>query len=246
MKLLLDAGNSRIKWQLRDGPEIVGAGVGEVESADLFSELDEQSWGQIESVAVCTVRSEAAREKLERAIASHARVPVSFFWTEASFGKLVCAYENPSAMGADRWCAMIAAWNAISDACVVIDAGSAITVDWIDAHGAHQGGYILPGRNLMLDALSQKTARVLFQREQGLASVSPGRTTGECVLHGVNWLLRALAQELGRGTTVPVVVTGGDGPYIKKALEEVVAGPGVTVRYCPDLVLDGLSLVACR
>lgn len=246
MKLLLDAGNSRIKWQLRDGPDIVGSGVGEVESEDLFSELDEKHWKQVESVAVCTVRSEAARGQLEQAIASHTLSPVRFFWTEASFGKLVCAYENPSTMGADRWCAMVAAWDTFNDACVVIDAGSAITVDWIDAHGDHLGGYILPGRNLMLDALSQKTARVLFQREQEFASVAPGRTTGECVLHGINWLLRALALELGREARVPVVVTGGDGPYIKKALEEVAADAGLTVRFCPDLVLDGLSLVACR
>ncbi|WP_372956479.1 type III pantothenate kinase [Marinobacter sp.] len=243
MKLLLDAGNSRIKWQLRDGVSVVCAGVGQAESADLFNELDDELWARVESVAVCTVRSEIAREALEHAIGLYTRAPVRFFWTEPRFGDLVCAYEQPSTMGADRWCAMIAAWHAINSACVVIDAGSAITVDWISARGRHEGGYILPGRNLMLDSLSQKTARVLFQRGQDRTSLSPGRSTSECVLHGVNWLLRALAVELARDAAAPVLVTGGDGAYIKKALEES-ADPKLDVRLCPDLVIDGLAQVA--
>lgn len=243
MKLLLDAGNSRIKWQLRDRADIVCSGVDIAETAGLFREMDDRLWTQVDSVAICTVRSESAREALVRAIELHTQVPVRFFWTEPRFGDLVCAYENPSTMGADRWHAMVAAWEVFKGACVVIDAGSAITVDWIAASGRHEGGYILPGKNLMLDALSQKTARVLFQREQTLASVSPGQTTGECVLHGVNWLLRALAIELGRETAVPVMVTGGDGPYLKKALSES-ADPALPVQLSPDLVLDGLAQVA--
>jgi type III pantothenate kinase len=245
MNLLLDAGNSRIKWQLRQGTGIVCSGIGEAESASLFSELDDKLWRGVQSVAVCTVRSEAARETLEHAIALHTRVPVRFFWTEPRFGRLVCAYEQPASMGADRWCAMVAAWSDTNSACMVIDAGSAITVDWINAQGRHEGGYILPGRNLMLDSLSQKTARVLFEREQGQDSVSPGQSTGECVLHGINWLLRALALQLGREAEVPVLVTGGDGAYIKEALEEGAAR-NVTVQHRPDLVLDGLDRVANR
>ena len=243
MKLLLDAGNSRIKWQLRQGEKTVCSGVGAMESGELFAEMDAALWQQVEAVAVCTVRSEQARAALERAIAGHTGAPVRFFWTESSFGNLVCAYEDPSTMGADRWCAMVAAWRLIRRACVVIDAGSAITIDWIAADGRHQGGYILPGRNLMLDSLSQKTARVLFEREQERASVSPGKTTGECVLHGVNWLLRAVASELGRETEVPILVTGGDGAYIKKALDESAHGK-LSAKLCPDLVLDGLAQVA--
>lgn len=148
-------------------------------------------------------------------------------------------------MGADRWCAMVGAWARFADACVVVDAGSAITVDWIAASGQHEGGYILPGRNLMLDALSEKTARVFFQREHELHHYSPGRSTSECVLHGVNWLMRTLALELGARAGAAVVITGGDGPFIRKALEELDM-PGLKIALYPDLVMDGLAVLADR
>ena len=245
MRLLLDAGNSLIKWQLRQDGTVMKAGVGRAESAELFQELDSTDWARIGAVFVCTVRSEPARKALEQLIAGHTSADITYFWTEPRFGKLVCAYQEPATMGADRWCAMVGAWDRIAAACVVIDAGSAITVDWIDASGQHEGGYILPGRNLMLDALSEKTARVFFQKEQELHHYSPGRSTSECVLHGVNWLLRTLALELGAGTGAAMMITGGDGTYIKKALEESV-GPDRQVMLCPDLVMDGLAVLADR
>lgn len=245
MRLLLDAGNSLIKWQLRQDGGILKAGVSRAESVELFGELDSTDWARIRAVSVCTVRSEPARKALEQLIAAHTSAGITYYWTESCFGQLVCAYQEPATMGADRWCAMVGAWARIAGACVVIDAGSAITVDWVDATGRHQGGYILPGRNLMLDALSEKTARVFFQKERELHQYSPGRSTSECVLHGVNWLLRTLALELGADARTVMMITGGDGSYIKKALEESVA-PGLQVMLCPDLVLDGLAVLADR
>lgn len=242
MKLLLDAGNTRIKWQLRDGGEIRVAGSGVLESSDMFQEITQADWQNIASVSVSTVRSEMARQKLEAVIAEYATCPVRFFWTQPAFGQLRCAYQNPSAMGADRWHALVGAWDMVKGACAVVDAGSAITIDWIDAQGQHLGGYILPGRNMMTVALKHSTARVLFD-EQDTEEVSPGRSTSECVFHGRNWMIRALARQLGRDLTVPVLITGGDGALIRKALDDDTGCSIPEVRSCPDLVLEGLALV---
>jgi type III pantothenate kinase len=242
MKLLIDAGNTRIKWQLRAGDAVVRAGSGVLEANDLFQEITPNHWQAISSVSVSTVRSESARRSLESVISGYTIAPLRFFWTRPAHGPLVCAYSDPSTMGADRWHAMIGAWDLIQGACVVVDAGSAITIDWIDPRGQHLGGYILPGRNMMTGSLRQGTARVLFASQEA-EGTSPGRSTAECVFHGVNWAIEALAAQLGRGLEVPVLITGGDGALIKQALDadEACRIPEVHLR--PHLVLDGLALV---
>ncbi|MFC4260046.1 type III pantothenate kinase [Marinobacter lacisalsi] len=245
MKLLVDAGNTRIKWQLREGSEIRLAGSATLESGDLFEGITRTEWQDIPSISVSTVRSEHARIELERVIKGYTATPVRFFWTRSSFGRLTCAYEDPSAMGADRWHALVGAWHEIQGACAVVDAGSAITIDWIDAGGQHLGGYILPGRTMMTDSLRQGTARVLFDAGQA-EGISPGQTTAECVFHGVNWLTRALAEQLGRDLAVPVLITGGDGSLIKTALDNYQDSRIPLVALRPDLVLDGLALVGAE
>ncbi|WP_328187345.1 type III pantothenate kinase [Marinobacter sp. OP 3.4] len=243
MKLLIDAGNTRIKWQLRDKGQVLRSGAGLLESEQLFDDISPAHWRKLSSVAVSTVRSEAARHELESTIAIHTRQPVRFFWTREAFGSLTCAYEDASTMGADRWHALVGAWDLIGGACVVVDAGSAITVDWIDDKGRHTGGYILPGRDMMVASLRQSTARVLFDDSQAALDTTPGRSTAECVFHGVSWLIQALASELGRQAAIPVLVTGGDGPLIKKALDNAVPDSVPVSRLCPGLVFDGLALV---
>lgn len=242
MKLFIDAGNTRIKWQLRDGGQVRLAGSGPLESEDVFQGLDRDHWEALSSIAVSTVRSEHARQELERVIAGYTTAGVRFFWTRRAFGPLTCAYEDPSAMGADRWHALIGAWDEIRGACAVVDAGSAITIDPIDANGRHLGGYILPGRHMMTDSLRQGTARVLFDSREA-EGTELGRTTAECVFHGVNWMIRAMARQLGQDLVVPVLVTGGDGALIKQELDGD-SGSGIPcVQLRPDLVLDGLALV---
>lgn len=243
MKLLIDAGNTRIKWQLRDTGQVVCSGAGLLESDQLFEGITPGHWRKLSSVAVSTVRSETARHDLESTIARYTCLPVRFFWTREKFGSLTCAYEDASTMGADRWHALVGAWDMIAGACVVVDAGSAITLDWIDENGGHLGGYILPGRDMMLASLRQSTARVLFDDSQATINTTPGRSTAECVFHGVSWLIQSLASELGRQAEIPVLVTGGDGPLIKKALDNAGPDSVAVFRLCPGLVLDGLALV---
>lgn len=242
MKLLIDAGNTRIKWQLREDGRILLRGAGELEADGLFQAIPATSWPGVQAVAVSTVRSEDARVQLEGAIARFTSVPVRFYWTVNRFRDLTCAYGQPARMGADRWHALVAAWDRVRAACVVVDAGSAITVDWIDDAGHHLGGYILPGRMMMIGSLRQSTARVLFDEGPGPGDTAPGTTTAECVFHGVNWLLQVLARELGR-QSLPVLVTGGDGAMVKKALDEAGMASAKGVSLCPDLVFDGLALV---
>ncbi|MDP1069535.1 type III pantothenate kinase, partial [Klebsiella pneumoniae] len=76
-------------------------------------------------------------------------------------------------MGVDRWLAMLAAWQRVGQSCWVVDCGSAITLDLLDAEGRHQGGYILPGLRLMQQSLLGNTAEVRVDRDVEHYSVAP-------------------------------------------------------------------------
>ncbi|MDX1757880.1 MAG: type III pantothenate kinase [Marinobacter sp.] len=238
MKLLVDMGNTRVKWQLRDaGGESLSAGSGGIDEAGLFSTLVSGA-SEISAVAVSTVASESRRDRLCERLAAITNAPVRFYWTESRRGELSCAYPDPGTMGVDRWHALYGAWLRCRSALAVVDAGSAITVDFVNHHGQHQGGYIFSGKQMMLRSLRQDAARIGYG-EAVTRDASPGTTTTECVHHGLRWLWQAIVRQLnaevaGRGLA-SMLVTGGDAPDLLDA--------GLAAEWVPDLVLDGLAAI---
>lgn len=238
MNLDIDIGNTFLKWRLVSGKEVVQKG------SILTSEFGVAAFQSIADIAIETVRigSVASAERDERLV----EVCQTLWQLDAVFAKtsMQCAgvinsYQDPSKMGVDRWLAMIAAYKAVNKAVVVIDCGSAITVDYLSAEGKHQGGYIIPGLRLMRESLLQNTAQVRFEKDHIGVVTHPGVSTAEAVLHGSSYLFKALARELKRdlASEVDMFITGGDGALMH---ELVAAG-----RYEPDLVMDGLVWV-CR
>lgn len=237
MKLLVDGGNTRVKWQLRSPERVVASGYGKIGSSDLFAGLAPHAGG-ITAIAVSTVVSEAYQVQLQSRLAALAQVPIRFHWAEARRGGLVNAYAEPARMGADRWHAMYGAWVRCRAGFVVVDAGSALTVDYVDGEGRHQGGYILPGQAMMLNSLRRDAARIGFDASEGVDS-SPGSSTTDCVHHGLNWLrasmVASIQEDCGRYGTRELLVTGGDA--------ERFLAHGLPAVHCPDLVFDGLALI---
>jgi type III pantothenate kinase len=158
---------------------------------------------------------------------------------------VVNGYKDISQMGVDRWLALLAAWDATGEACLVVDAGSAVTVDLLSGNGQHHGGYIVPRLRLMNEALSGKTDRVGGESKDYPDLLHVGKETRECVLMGlplmvVGLVRQACAQMRDMGVDTPaLLVTGGDGEYIAGLLR--VDGLG-EVSYMPELVLDGLRI----
>jgi type III pantothenate kinase len=81
------------------------------------------------------------------------------------------AYDVPERLGVDRWLAMLAAYNSLSEAVVVIDLGSAMTADGISKAGHHVGGYIAPGLRMMAQSLLARTDLVRFDGEHSFCSI---------------------------------------------------------------------------
>lgn len=237
MRLLIDAGNTRVKWKLLANNATACRGDGFLADCSLFNELEADA-SSITRVAVSTVVSEHARAQLEWRIKALTAAPVAFYWAEWERGGLQNAYKDPSTMGADRWHGLYAAWLGYSDSLAVVDAGSAVTVDFLLSDGQHQGGYIIPGCAMMLRSLRQDAARIGFQ-DQHVGHLDPGRSTTECVHHGLGWLWQGVIERLQadcrRQGLTRIVLTGGDAGILKSL--------GLEAELRPDLVFEGLAAV---
>ncbi|MEW6765808.1 MAG: type III pantothenate kinase [Pseudomonadota bacterium] len=251
MRLLVDAGNTRLKWVLDSVAGTCVRGVvthrghapGEVLDS-LWQELPKPS-----SVYVACVAGDALRQAIVQRVRS--------LWPEATLVFLIShsiccgvrvAYTEPARFGVDRLAALVAAFaGARGRAVIVIDAGTAVTVDALDAEGLHLGGVIMPGKVLLGAVLRQGTADLdVACREDGARGVAERVlqvTTQAALRAGVHvmWLggieraLREVRANMLRDARI--VLTGGDSGEVATAL-----GGGVEVR--PDLVLEGMALMA--
>lgn len=236
MRLLVDAGNTRLKWQLREGRTVVAEGTGGVTDPDPL--VDFPDTVVPEAVAISSVASDEALSILLRRLILRFGRPPRCYWAEAKRAGLANAYARPEKMGADRWHAMYGAWLTYRAGFVVVDAGSAVTIDYVNASGQHLGGFILPGQGMMVRNLQQDVARVNFEPTDVVRDV-PGRDTSECVNHGLSWLLSGIIERVHRDARRhhlrDIIVTGGDAPRWLAA--------GLRAKHCVDLVFDGLAAI---
>jgi type III pantothenate kinase len=148
--------------------------------------------------------------------------------------------DDAKAIGVDRVCAAAAAYDKLQTACVVVDFGSAVTVDLVDDEGLLVGGAILPGLEMQLRALHDYTA-ALPEAPPGLPELPYGRNTVEAMQAGVGrglagavrWLVEGYAVSLNRWPQV--VATGGDLPLLQPHCDFL----DTPVR---DLTLRGLGI----
>jgi len=239
MILQLDVGNTRIKWRLKESsPEGGVTARGVLPNEELSSLPAALSVSRLSSVVLSNVASAERRDALVGLLEAHYGVPVREARPHSQQGRLRNSYQDPATMGVDRWLAMLAASERYPDGVAIVDAGSALTVDFVSPTGEHLGGYIVPGVTLMERALRQDTARVPFQSGEAPPS-SPGHSTQGCVSAGLAWLragiMRQVHDDIARYGLRCVVLTGGDAGLMcqeEDAMTVVV----------PELVLDGLDL----
>lgn len=229
--LLLDAGNTRLKYQIRNSQgEVAEFGTW------LYEELDYHPASDFDEILVSAVNlPEPLAKWLEGA-----GTPPYHADTGAKFKSLVNSYEDPSHMGVDRWLAMVAAVELYpNQILLLIDAGTALTTEVIDANGQHLGGFIVPGQTMAKTALYGGTEQVHPRGEAENDSVDLGKNTLACVEHGIRYQAIAMCGALvERFMPDQVIVTGGNGAEIVNNLEGF--SEQTNVLLAPDLVLQGL------
>jgi len=152
------------------------------------------------------------------------------------------SYADPATLGPDRWAALIGAWHLTGAACVVVNVGTTMTVDALDAEGVFLGGCIVPGANLMQDALARDTAN-LAARAGGFQYFPDN--TGDAIASGAINALAGAVERVARylqesaGTTPVVVLSGGAAALIEKQLN-------AQVTLVDNLVLEGLLQIALQ
>jgi type III pantothenate kinase len=151
-------------------------------------------------------------------------------------------YPKPKSIGPDRLANAVAARKRFGAPVVVVDFGTAVTFDVVDARGSYVGGIIAPGMAMMTNYLHEKTALLPKIQIRDIRTVI-GKSTEEAMLvgavHGYRGLVRELIRDLKRELRhqqLPVVATGGYAKLIAARLPEITA-------VVPDLTLEGLRLV---
>ena len=230
--LLLDVGNTRLKWAVSENGAIVHDG----KPADALARLDLDD--EPESIRVVSVAGPANELAINKTCLARWHRAAIHARSEAERDGLHNGYAQPQRLGADRWIAMLAAWHLSGrKAFVVADAGTALTVDVVDAHGQHLGGVIAAGlqtsEKAVLGATRFPTRDTPLVDHAGL-----GLDTEACVRQGA---MLSVIGAIERATAVlpdaARVLTGGDADRLHPHL----AGDW---KLQPDLVLAGLQRLA--
>jgi type III pantothenate kinase len=237
--LQMDVGNSSAKWRLVSADNSVAQrGEYKTDDAHTLKQLLSISVAP-EEIWISSVADERSESKIRDILVGQWGVEPWFARTEKQTNTLLNSYAEPSRMGVDRWLAMLAAREKLLGRICVVDAGSALTIDVVAADGLHEGGYILPGPELMERALLLDTDRVRFS-EEAAYELTPGRSTAEAVRHGIA-LAQAgatrLALEQLNIADGQLILCGGGGP----TLQLLLGGAGTL---SPDLVFEGLTIMA--
>jgi len=238
MILEIDLGNTRIKWRLRtESGRLAGGSLNEESLDDLARHFAQQAW-RPRRIWIASVRSQSANADLAAQCYRLWQLSPGFAQTQSRTGDLRNAYSDHRQMGVDRWLALLAAHRAYRGPVLVVQAGTAITVDLLAPGGRHLGGYIGPGWQLMRQALAEQTAQVRLPEQAPSWGTDPGRSTSEAVKAALAAMGKGLVDQgwlvLSREAGEPgVVVGGGDGEGLATMLSHAT--------YWPELVLDGLA-----
>ena len=158
MILEIDVGNTRTKWRIKDQQRIVLRGVQATADISNALHIDMSVAVDLSSAVMSCVANSQLRNGIIRQLETRFGIKTKIAVVSERAGSVECGYETFGALGIDRWLAILAGFQRIAGAMVVIDAGSALTVDFVDELGKHKGGYIVPGISMMRDSLSKGAA----------------------------------------------------------------------------------------
>ncbi len=242
--LTIDIGNSSVKWGVWLEGLLILAEESYYEKDSLLKTL-----GKVyaeapvqDAVWVSCVAGQDVEETLTEWVRKKWAIEPVFLRTKSELGGVVNMYPEPQQHGVDRWAALLGAKKLNHMPACILDVGTAVTVDLLDADGVHRGGRIMPGLDMMQNALLQNTVGV-----QSIDGNCPGFAinTADAVISGTQHMLQAGLLEACQsakerlGDDMRVILTGG---MAEKMLPLLAAWKGVHLE--PHLVLYGLYYAA--
>lgn len=223
MKLLVDVGNTALKCALADGVTITHINTAAI------------PWSQLECILIASVRDNQELADLILLAQAH-QVPTHRASVQASCAQICCAYPEFQNLGIDRWLVVLAAAHHYANQHVIIvDAGTATTVDIVSKQKLHLGGWIIPGIDLMMHSITERAEKV-FQGtspsfELALGKDTPAAVSQGCLAASIG-LVNVAKQQLEEASLT--VCTGGYGELLQKSLTQSV--------FHDDFIFKGLLI----
>jgi type III pantothenate kinase len=251
MKLLVDIGNSRVKWAFGSAGRFLARGDALRDNADGLRPLLESPWVP-DDIRIANVAGAPAGARIAASLEQRFGVAPLFACSAGAGAGVRNGYTETGQLGVDRWLAICAAFASYMAPVCVVDAGTATTIDIVAGSGDHKGGLILPGVELMQSALLRGTgdlARLFGATDrlvagEWLGGTAPepvgdpimlGRDTAAAIRYGALQatasLVRACMARFSAssfpGAVLPaLVLTGGAAPALQAALISMDKFPG--------------------
>ncbi|GAB4265858.1 MAG: pantothenate kinase [Methylomicrobium sp.] len=240
MDLLVDIGNSRLKWALSENGRLQSGSPIVHREPDFAAQLD-SAWRDIPRqparMAISSVGSNSVLERVvENAKAVWPMIEIVIPQSEACRYGVENGYVYPERLGVDRWLCLIAAHHAFRSPVCIVDCGTALTVDVLDGNGKHRGGVICPGLSMMKHSLYHGTTNLALIDQH--YSLGIAQTTESAIYSGTLYAATGLVMTIlmQQEPTYDLVITGGDADLIARHIDR-------KATICPELIMKGLSIV---
>ncbi len=239
MNLVVDMGNTRLKWatvedrQLITGKPLLNEQINQQTLQTLWQALKPP-----QQLAIACVANQRLELVIAVAVSLWPDIKITRITSQAQDCGITNAYTQPEKLGVDRWLALCAARHFYSLPACIVDCGTAITIDLVNGEGLHLGGFISPGLTLMKKSLAHGTDALLFNND--CYSLVPANFTEAAIYSGTLLAAVGLIEKvLAKQGNMTVILTGGDAELIAQHLS-------VECIVDADLVLHGLAIVAYR
>jgi len=250
MILLIDAGNTRVKWALAEDAAAMGAWTahGAVAHTDLpqleLAWSDAAANRSVDRILIANVAGNALRVHLEYVLqrtfpGMTPERDIEWFASLPALAGLTNGYRNPAQLGCDRFAAAIAGHALAPDRPVIVaNCGTATTIDAVTADGVFLGGMILPGLGLMASSLARNTAQLPQIAQDGKLPDGFADNTDDAILSGcMTAQSGAIEHAFALHGAAECIISGGAAPLIAPLLK-------VPYRIVENIVLIGLHAAA--
>lgn len=229
MDIFIELGNTRLKLAISEssGYQYIGAFDHKGGIEQTLVDILEKDFEDVENVYVCSVANSVSNAEITQVIQTQFQIYPTFLTTQPQSCGITCGYDQFDELGVDRWMAIIGACGHSSQPTIIVDAGTALTVDMV-IDKKHQGGFIVPGLNLMKQSLlagteiSDQSIETQLNKEMSLLATNTTTAIAGGSLLMVSAFLNTLVHnlEMETGRRFRCIGTGGDFEVIMPMLEK--------------------------
>lgn len=225
--LLLDLGNSRLKWAVYASTDIQQAAIksGVINVTDITAEELQKAWQalpELKAAYISAVGQQAMQALCVDVLITYHQIELQTIKVGRQVAGVQNSYKQVQNLGVDRWMGLLAAHKLSKKSAIVVSCGTATTIDVINAEGEHQGGYIVPGIALMHESLGAATANNnIHDVKEQTQSLQLGTSTHQAIGNGILQMQIALIEKVyaeNSAESLDIYLTGGAAEQISPFL----------------------------